>query len=300
MKDYSNVNTSNWRELLAELKDEVNEGLKGTRIHCGKFINGVLTQLDGEIEEVSDILLQCNQADIMIRVHFDNDLISTYSLNMCARSSGFKMDDEKKDYVKEALEVAATILDYDQIERTELFAAKLNEEKKAAEAAKQAERDKKKLEKLKNHRAELIRQLDGIHTPIHTESDFYVSLGYIAKHIGTISATIPTWAESWFVKKFGTAEKKVVDETRKTVNGYSMKFAPSFSLSLKKAKNVPADIQALADTSKKSFTIHNTELVFDLVDNYGFKFGKEQDIEDIKKKIPNNYLANFDMGYAMS
>ena len=300
MKDYSDTTIENWHDQLNLLKEEIETELKGTEIKCGRFVNGTVAQFSGEITEVSKINLVNGKPAIMIQVALDSGELASYNINAAMCGFLFKIDDEKKAYIEEATAVAAEVLKFDQLERNAIVQAKFEADKKAAEDAKKAERDKKKLEKLRNHRAEVIRQLDGIKTPIHTESDFYVSLGYIAKHIGTVSATIPTWAESWFTKKFGTAEKKVVDETKKTVNGYSMKFAPSFSLSLKKAENAPADIQALADTSKKSFKINNTELVFELVDNYGFKFGKEQNLDDIRSKIPNNYINNFDMGYAMA
>lgn len=213
---------------------------------------------------------------------------------------GFKMSNEKIEYIKTAFETVASILIYDHIEKEELFQKEHEAQKKIVEDSKKAERDKKRLEKLRNHRAELLKGLNSIKAPVHNEPGFYVSLGYIAKHIGTISATIPSWAEAWFVKRFGTAKKKVIDETKKTIGGFSMKFAPSFSVSIKKAENVPADVQALVDTSKKPFKINNTEFVFSLIDNYGFKFGKEQNIEDIKKTIPNNYITNFNKGYEMA
>ena len=300
MKDYSSVNTENWRELLTQLKEEVNEELKGTKLTCGKFIDFKLTYINGEISEVSDILLHNCKPDIMIQVRFENGMVSSYSLNRCACMPGFKMSDEKMEYIKTAFETVASILIYDHIEKEELFQKEHEAQKKIVEDSKKAERDKKRLEKLRNHRAELLKGLDSIKATVHDEPGFYVSLGYIAKHIGTISATIPSWAEAWFIKRFGTAEKKVIDETKKTVSGFSMKFAPSFSVSLKKAENVPADVQALVDTSKKSFKINNTEFVFSLIDNYGFKFGKEQNIEDIKKTIPNNYITNFNKGYEMA
>jgi catalase (peroxidase I) len=44
--------------------------------------------------------------------------------------------------------------------------------------------------------------------------------------------------------------------------------------------------------------VSDTSFIWDLVDNYGFQFGKKQDIEKIKSHVPASGLASFEAGLA--
>jgi hypothetical protein len=50
--------------------------------------------------------------------------------------------------------------------------------------------------------------------------------------------------------------------------------------------------------SKTGTSIANTSFIWDLVTNYGFKFGKTQDLDQIRGTIPTEYLTYFENGYA--
>jgi hypothetical protein len=43
----------------------------------------------------------------------------------------------------------------------------------------------------------------------------------------------------------------------------------------------------------------DTSFVWELVDNYGFKFGKTQDLEAVRSCVPSEYISEFELGLAM-
>ena len=50
--------------------------------------------------------------------------------------------------------------------------------------------------------------------------------------------------------------------------------------------------------SKSGNAIANTSFIWDIVTNYGFKFGKTQDLDQIRGNIPTEYLTYIENGYA--
>ena len=50
--------------------------------------------------------------------------------------------------------------------------------------------------------------------------------------------------------------------------------------------------------SKTGTSVANTAFIWDLVTNYGFQFGKTQDLDQIRGAIPTDYLTYFENGYA--
>ena len=183
---------------------------------------------------------------------------------------------------------------YNKIKNAE---AEAERELKKKEAA-----DKKASEKLEATKARSINAFENLVTSEHiknTSAEFYYSLGWIAKHVGTISAAMPDYLLSAFERQFGTDYKpSVVDSNKKTVNGHSMQWTFSMKASIKKADDViiPAYLESYLNT-KRNF-ISDTAFVWDLVENYGFSFGKEQDIEHIRTYIPTEYMDFFDDGLA--
>ena len=130
------------------------------------------------------------------------------------------------------------------------------------------------------------------------ESDsFFYMLGWLAKHIGTISATIPDYLDEAFQKYFGVdAVHTTVDAKRKTVNGFAMQWSWSFKASLLKATTIPHNLLTYLNESQKAIT--NTSFIWDLISTWGFKFGKNQDVNAIKANVPANCLAAFNDGFA--
>lgn len=121
---------------------------------------------------------------------------------------------------------------------------------------------------------------------------YFEVLGWLARNVSTISASIRSDYEPWFVQHFGEAAHSVVAATAKTRNGDPMKYSISFKASLK--TDAPPTLLTKDGVKKRS--IDSVEYIWDLVENYGFKFGKSQDIAAIKACIPSEYLSEFESG----
>lgn len=166
------------------------------------------------------------------------------------------------------------------------------------EASKKAEADKKAADKYEQLKAKAISDFDKLSNRQKEHSDeteFYWALGWLAKHIGTISATMPDYLSDAFKKYFGEdAVHKVVDSKKKTSNGNSMQWTWSFRASVKKVDSIPSCIASHFNDSGKAIT--DTAFIWDLVDNYGFSFGKSQNVENIAQTIPAKYIDSFNEG----
>jgi len=130
--------------------------------------------------------------------------------------------------------------------------------------------------------------------------DFYVGLGYIAKHAKKISAAMPDYLEKWFVKEFGDVERRVVDQTKLTSGGYTMQWALSLKIDLDTNDNIPRSlIRYLSKERKDIKAIADTEFVFGLMKSTGLQFGKVQDLDAIMNNIPADKLDNFKLGFTI-
>ena len=69
----------------------------------------------------------------------------------------------------------------------------------------------------------------------------------------------------------------------------------SMEASLVKVKEIPAMLtEYMSQNGKK---LSKTSFVWDLVDKYGFKFGKKQYTLDIMRCIPIEYMPMFNAGF---
>jgi hypothetical protein len=186
-----------------------------------------------------------------------------------------------------------------------VLTAKLNEIKRAIweqkkEAEKKAIEEKKYTEKYEKTKAKAIKDFEAIASadrPAEVASEFYYSLGWLAKHVGTVSAALPDYLADSFSKHFGPdTGARIVDSKKRTINGNSMQWTFGFTANLKKPENMPAYLQQYLSTTGKA--IANTSFIWDLVDNYGFQFGKKQDLDKIRSHVPTSCLASFEAGLA--
>ena len=158
------------------------------------------------------------------------------------------------------------------------------EAKRAAEAAAaKAEADKKK-------KAKIAAQVKTLR-PEAISSD-YELLGWMARNVSNIWATVPSDYESWFASHFGEIKHTIVDSNATTSGGNPMKFSISFHASFK--KELPLLLQDKPGVRKKA--ICSVPYIWDLVENHGFKFGKVQDFNEIRSHIPAAYLSEFEAG----
>jgi hypothetical protein len=170
----------------------------------------------------------------------------------------------------------------------------------AREAEKRAKAEAQKAEAFEQKKKRDIKDFEEklkFSKPMSIASEFYISLGWLAKHTGTVSAALPDYLESTFVSHFGDVPRRVVDSTKKGPAGWTSQWTSSFALSLKKPDIIPAMFEQYLNPSRKALT--DTSFVWELVDNYGFKFGRTQDLEAIRGCVPSDYISEFELGLAM-
>jgi hypothetical protein len=210
---------------------------------------------------------------------------------------------EMPEMLLDTLLEAQTVFKADFIEREQAQRAadRLAYEQKK-EAEKKAAEDKKNEEKYERTKAKALKDFEVLaatNRPVEVTNEFYYSLGWLAKHVGVITAKLPDYLGSSFEKHFGTeAPKTLVDGRAKTIGGHAKQWSWEFVASIKKLKDttVPAYIQNTTTDISKG--IHNTSFVWDLIDNYGFQFGKKQNIDEIRSHVPAGCLASFEAGLA--
>lgn len=167
-------------------------------------------------------------------------------------------------------------------------------EKKAAEAKKNAE----KYERLKTKAIKDFSALQNRAKEEYTlDTDFYFALGWLTKHAGPVTASLPDFLDDAFKKYFGEdTPHTVIDSKRLTSGGFSMKWNFSFKASLRKAENIPAALHRYMSTAGNHLA--STSFIWDLVEDFGFKFGKKQSVESIKSHVPTQYISTFEAGLA--
>jgi hypothetical protein len=170
----------------------------------------------------------------------------------------------------------------------------------AIEAEKKAIAEKKAEEKYQHLKDKALRDFDELTNKARVRSDadeFYYALGWLANHVGAMTAILPDYLGAAFEKYFGIdTPKTLVDSRAKTSGGYAKQWSWEFKCTIKKLKDtvVPACIQNVTTDFAKG--IHNTSFLWDLVANYGFQFGKKQDVNKIAQTIPAQYIDSFNEG----
>ena len=233
------------------------------------FDSAVITVYFDETNEEKNYLLS-SVMTIASLVFTDTSLVELYN--------SFKEEQYK---LKAQYNKAVEDVQRRQKEEAKLEKKRKDNEKKAAGMKAQAE---KEFEKLASSKAKIAKA-----------DEFYYALGWVAKHVGTITAKMPDYLEPAFIKHFGDVEHTVVDSTKVGPAGFTSQWHLSMEASLVKAKEIPAMLtEYLSQNGKK---ISKTSFVWDLVDKYGFKFGKKQDVVEILRCVPIEYVYFFNEGF---
>lgn len=171
----------------------------------------------------------------------------------------------------------------------------LEREAKKQEAA--ANKAKERQEKLKNKfTADLEALVNGIKTPIRNVNEFYYMIGWLAKNIGTVSATMPEFLSPTFKSYFGDdVVHKTISSNQKTSGGNAMQWTFSFKATIRNAAKAPKSLSTYLNSTGKAIT--STAFIWDLVKFHGFSFGKTQDVEQIRQFIPEENLEDFENGF---
>lgn len=142
--------------------------------------------------------------------------------------------------------------------------ARLEAEYEAKKKAEEAEELKKKIEKS-------VSAFNDINGQVRlSDSD----IDWLRSHVISIRASLPDYLLPAFRARFGAYYEPVaVDSSRRTSTGYKMKYTCSFTLYYDAGEEVPAGILRV---SRYPGLIANTALIFGLVEDYGFRFGKSE------------------------
>lgn len=177
---------------------------------------------------------------------------------------------------------------------------KFNARREQIKAAKKAEAEKKAEAKYLERKEKAIKDFDNliqshISSIISQEEEFYYALGWLTKHVGTITANLPDYLEAAFTKYFGADTPcRIVDSKKRSPAGWQAQWSWSFRASIKKADEVPVILRQYLNPTGNAVT--NTSFLWDLLDNYGFQFGKKQNVEMITQSVPVQYLDIFNAG----
>ncbi len=196
---------------------------------------------------------------------------------------------------------AQTAFKADFIEReTAQLRANIQAREEAKEATKQAEADKKNEEKYQKTVAKALKDFEAhaqSERPLSAAAEFYYALGWLVKHIGTVTAVLPDYLENAFARYFGAETPcRVVNSKHRGPAGWQPQWSWSFTASIKKPDVVPALISEKLNPSGNK--VSDTSFIWDLVDKYGFQFGKKQNIDEIRSHVPSACLASFEAGLA--
>jgi hypothetical protein len=268
-------------EIEAEIVKAVGDYITNAEVSCVSYGTGKIISYTGNTLE-----------DLIVDIQF-TDVVKRFSLVHIMNNKFIKIESisEIKDAWDSASEVHTAITAiHKECER--ILRQQELEAQKKAEADKKAEA---KYQKQKEKALNDFEMLSNRTFEASTDNDFYYALGWLAKHVGTVSAALPDYLADAFAKYFGADTPcRVVDSKHRGPAGWQSQWSWSFSATLKKAETVPAILQQYLNPKGKAIT--DTSFVWDLIDNYGFKFGKEQDVEQIAKTVPAKYIDSFNEG----
>lgn len=163
------------------------------------------------------------------------------------------------------------------------------------EIDKKAEEEKKAELKYQRQKESSIRAFDKMAGQTRETSgvdEFYYALGWIVKHVNSISAAMPDYLETAFKNHFGADTPcRVVDSKHRGPAGWQSQWSWSFKISLKKYDDMPSVLVPYMSPSGKEIT--STEFIWDLIDTYGFQFGKKQDEAKIEACIPVQFFNSY-------
>ena len=298
MKDYLNLFNNNYNEAKKDLLKDLNESIRGAKINSSSYGLGYIVAVR------DDVTNPAKEHDYKVDIDF-NGATKTFCLMFAIEKGAITLESTLLDLLKEYISSFQAILE----ERSRQF--KIEAEKQAEEhrkleelrAAQKAElekkeKEKKEAEKFEKRKADAIKKFSDLcrqakmsKAPVDDE-DFII--GWLAKHVTRISAEIPDFLEKYFVAQFGAnAQKTVVNTSMKSSGGFTKKWSLSCQVHVDDLATMPP---ALQEVFKKSKTVNSTSFALKLIYDYGFNFGKEQDVSQIKSMSSD--LKAFDLGYS--
>lgn len=288
LKAETELKLANTREVYTEAETElvklVGDFVMGAAVECQTYGPGKVISYDGTT--LDNIIVEVQFAELSKKFSLQHIITVGKFIRF---ENAVEIGVIYEDALAVHLNLAQQLKDIEslarQLERDE---AKMADEAKRAEAKYQAAKAKA----LKDFQtwAKATR-------PQSAADEFYYALGWLAKHAGTVSAALPDYLADEFKTYFGADTPcRVVDSKKKGPAGWTSQWAKSFSVSLKKPDVIPSLLTKYLNP--KGTAVTDTDFVLDLVDTYGFKFGKEQDIDQIRAKVPTAHIMFFENGLA--
>lgn len=237
---------------------------------------------------------QTGITDIMVKIDFNGNSASYY-LYTALENGVISFDKNVLDNINGLKPEFDAVLKAIKERRLQLEKERMQAERErrlAEEAELEKQKREQKIRLMQSNAAALKNH------PIALTNDFYTALGFLAKHVKTISANVPDFLESWFTKTFPGQTYTLCDASKKTSGGFSMKWGLSLTASLKDINDdteLPEKISRLVKNNK----INDTQFVYDLVYQFGFSFGKKQELDNILKYIPADKVEKFYAGYTL-
>lgn len=191
MKEFNLDNYKDINEFYAELAKELNEKLAGKTIGIKKMMLSseyASAELQSFAASGSTVYVNCihNGQPKKLSCNF-------MILNNMANPEDFDFS-EYHELLKKAFKVQAGI----QHEKIE---ADIKAHKEKQEAEKKAKKLKAMEEQYESNKKRLIERANGLIAAksITPEKEFYVSLGYLAKHAKKVGAAMPDYLDGWLV-----------------------------------------------------------------------------------------------------
>lgn len=282
MKEYKFETAAEFDTVMSEFATDFFEVVKSAVINHKAYGSGIPKALDLRTYVCPIVTIAFPERDVRF-------LVSAFFEGFLTAS-----DDEISEVITQYAEVYKNLVErHDALRKAESDAARA--------AAKKAEADKKAEASYQKQKEQAVKSFDRmVQEAGTTKSDvdeFYYALGWLASHTGALTAILPDYLGSAFEKHFGAdAPKRLIDARAKTSGGYAKQWSWEFRCNINKLKEtvVPACLQSVTTDFTKG--IHNTAFLWDLVSNYGFQFGKKQDVNKIRETVPAQYISSFEAG----
>lgn len=299
LKNYSKENYSSITEFEKAVVD---------KCYCS-FIPHKATYHDRTVNIVSFVFGDVNfgteaKRVLKVMVELEPNNIATLVFNLAVNSGTLKLNEEDMcayEEINSQLLIMEEELKKEAAEREEQIRQTLIANyKKQIEKQKILEKQKEE-QKFQRRIDKALKKLDTL-KPEDTSKLFnepqtlYEVIGWMAKHATGVRAAMPDYMEKWFVGRFGDVDRYVVNSKKKTSGGFDYQWGLGLKITFDKAV---AGILEQRATSQNKKVIDNVAFVWDLIENYGFQFGKTQDIEKIRLEVPKQYVSDFEKGLAM-
>lgn len=131
------------------------------------------------------------------------------------------------------------------------------------------------------------------------KEDFYEVLGYLAKpgRIVFYQAELPSDKTDAFEKLFPGQDYSTIAESYGK-DGLITKQGCQFRINLSNVDNCPSLLKPHISEKEGHYAgrINRSKFALRLVQNNGFRFGRSQDVNEIRSKVPDKYINNFEKG----